>query len=68
MDWNNDAQPSDQTAFEKLLPRTHNGAVILLHSTSQTNARVLDSLLTKWKEAGYRFETLDHLFHSCTVR
>ena len=68
VDWNNDAQPSDQTAFEKLLPRTHNGAVILLHSTSQTNARVLDSLLTKWKEAGYRFETLEHLFHSCTVQ
>ena len=62
VDWNNDAQPTDQTAFDKLLPRTHNGAVILLHSTSQTNARVLDTLLTKWKEDGYRFETLDHLF------
>ena len=62
VDWNNDAQPTEQTAFEKLLPRTHNGAVILLHSTSQTNARVLDTLLTQWKEAGYRFASLEELF------
>ena len=62
VDWNNDAQPSEQTAFEKLLPRTHNGAVILLHSTSQTNARVLDELLTRWKDQGYRFGTLYDLF------
>ena len=46
----------------KLLPRTHNGAVILLHSTSQTNAEVLDQLLTQWKQDGYRFETIDKLF------
>lgn len=60
-DWNNDAQPTRQTAFEKLLPRTHNGAVILLHSTSKTNAAVLDELLTRWKEAGYRFAPLSEL-------
>ena len=62
VDWNNDAQPTKETAFEKLLPRTHNGAVVLLHSTSQTNAEILDELLTKWKEMGYRFESIDKLF------
>lgn len=62
VDWNNDAQPTKETAFEKLLPRTHNGAVVLLHSTSQTNAKILDELLTKWKEMGYRFESIDKLF------
>ena len=62
VDWNNDAQPTAQQAFDKLLPRTHNGAVILLHSTSQTNAQILDELLTKWKEMGYRFGTLEDLF------
>ena len=61
-DWMNDDQPSDQQAFDKLLPRTHNGAVVLLHSTSQTNARILDQLLTKWKEMGYTFESIDKLF------
>ena len=61
VDWNNDAQPTDQQAFDKLLPRTHNGAIILLHSTSTTNARILDELLTRWKAEGYRFATLDEL-------
>ena len=62
VDWNNDAQPTREQAFSKLLPRTHNGAVILLHSTSKTNAEILDELLTKWKSGGYRFETIDKLF------
>ncbi len=62
VDWNNDAQPTAEYAFSKLLPRTHNGAVVLLHSTSKTNAAILDELLTKWEEQGYRFGTLDELF------
>ena len=61
-DWNNDAQPSKAQAFEKLLPRTHNGAVVLLHSTSRTNAEILDELLTNWEAEGYRFESIDKLF------
>ena len=62
VDWNNDAQPTEAQALEKLLPRTHNGAVILLHSTSRTNAQVLDRLLTEWTAQGYRFESIDKLF------
>ena len=61
-DWNNNAQPTKEQAFQKLLPRTHNGAVILLHSTSKTNAEILGDLLTHWKNAGYRFDTIDTLF------
>ena len=61
-DWDNDMQPTRDYALGKLIPRTHNGAVILLHSTSQTNAEVLDRLLTEWEDQGYRFETIDKLF------
>ena len=61
VDWQ-DAQPTREQAFAKLIPRTHNGAVILLHSTSQTNAEILDELLSKWEEMGYRFGTLEELF------
>ena len=61
-DWNNDSQPSKEQAFSKLLPRIHNGAVVLLHSTSKTNAEILDELLTKWKEMGYSFGTLEELY------
>ena len=62
VDWNNDSQPTAEYAFSKLLPRIHNGAVVLLHSTSQTNAEILDELLTKWKDMGYRFESIEKLF------
>lgn len=64
VDWNNDAQPTREAAFAKLLPRTHNGAVVLLHSTSKTNAEILGELIDKWKTMGYRFGTLEELFAS----
>lgn len=62
VDWKNDAQPSREEAMSKLIPRTHPGAVVLLHSTSQTNAAILDELLTKWEAMGYRFGTVEELF------
>ena len=61
-DWKNDAQPSHEEAFSKLIPRTHDGAVVLLHSTSKTNAAILDELLTRWKDMGYSFGSLNDLF------
>ena len=64
VDWNNDSQPTKEEAFRKLLPRTHNGAVVLLHSTSKTNALILNELIGKWKERGYRFGTVEELFNS----
>ncbi len=62
VDWNVDAQPTAQQAFDKLIPRIHNGAVVLLHSTSVTNAQILDELLTKWEQMGYRFASIAELF------
>ncbi|MBS6195763.1 MAG: polysaccharide deacetylase family protein [Clostridiales bacterium] len=61
VDWLEDQQPSKEQAFDKLLKRIHPGAVVLLHSTSSTNAQILDELLTKWEEMGYRFEPLSKL-------
>lgn len=62
VDWLNDDQPTSEEAFSKLVPRIHSGAVVLLHSTSQTNAKILDALLRQWKELGYEFSTLQELF------
>ena len=62
VDWLQDKQPTREEAFAKLLPRVHPGAIVLLHSTSQTNADILDELLTKWKAEGYTFGTLDDLY------
>ena len=61
VDWYENDQPSKEEAFEKLLGRIHPGAIVLLHSTSKTNGEILDELLTKWEEMGYRFDSLDHL-------
>lgn len=58
-DWYQDKQPAKEEAFEKLLGRIHPGAIVLLHSTSATNAAILDELLDKWKEMGYSFGTLE---------
>lgn len=58
VDWYTDDQPTPEQAFSKLLPRIHPGAVVLLHSTSSTNAEILDELLTKWEETGYSFGDL----------
>lgn len=59
VDWYTDDQPTSEQAFSKLLPRIHPGAVVLLHSTSSTNAEILDELLTKWEETGYSFGDLE---------
>ena len=61
VDWLEDQQPTKEEAFSKLLARIHPGAIVLLHSTSATNASILDELLTKWEEMGYRFASLDDL-------
>jgi len=61
VDWLQDDQPTAGEAYAKLLGRIHPGAIVLLHSTSQTNAGILDELLTKWENMGYRFGTLDEL-------
>ena len=62
VDWLQDDQPTSEQAYAKLIPRIHNGAVVLLHSTSQTNAAILDSLLTRWEEMGYSFGEISELF------
>jgi peptidoglycan-N-acetylmuramic acid deacetylase len=61
VDWYTEKQPTPEQAYSKLLPRIHNGAIVLLHSTSKTNATILDELLSKWEDMGYTFASLDDL-------
>ena len=61
VDWYQDKQPTKEEAFEKLLGRIHPGAIVLLHSTSSTNADILDELLTRWETMGYSFGNLQDL-------
>lgn len=61
VDWYQDDQPTKEEAFDKLIGRIHPGAIVLLHSTSSTNAEILDELLTKWEDMGYSFKSLNSL-------
>ena len=60
-DWDNGKQMAPENAKEKILTNIHNGAVLLLHPTSATNAAILGDVIRALKEQGYRFGTLDEL-------
>ena len=60
-DWDNGKQMSKEAATKKILDNVHNGAVILLHPTSATNAAVLGEVVDELKSLGYSFGTLDEL-------
>lgn len=60
-DWDNDKQPSEAAAKEKILAATHPGEIILLHPTSATNAAILGDLIDAWRADGYRLASLDAL-------
>ncbi len=64
-DWDNNKQPSLASAKKILCDNIHNGAIILLHPTSKTNADILDELITTWKAEGYRFGSLNELTENC---
>ena len=61
VDWYDDDQPTKEEAFDKLLGRIHPGAVVLLHSTSDTNAEILEELIGEWKKMGYQIQPLEQL-------
>ena len=58
VDWYVDNQPTKQQAFDKLIPRIHPGAILMLHSTSATNAEILEELVQTYREMGYRFHCI----------
>ncbi len=60
-DWDDRSQPDVEASRKKILDNTHNGAVILLHPTSSTNAKILSELIDAWRSMGYSFGTLDEL-------
>lgn len=60
-DWDNERQQNPERATKLIIENTHNGEIALLHPTSATNAAILDELLTKWEEMGYRFGSLTEL-------
>ena len=58
-DWNEDKQPDERKAKEKILNNLHNGEIMLLHGNSKTNTNILDSIIKEAKNMGYEFRSLD---------
>ncbi len=57
-DWVESDQPSESDAKQKIYSRIHNGAVLLLHSTSKTNAKILPDVIDDLTAKGYTFKPL----------
>ena len=58
-DWNEEKQPDEQIAKEKILKNLHNGEIMLLHGNSKTNIDILDTIIKEAKNMGYEFKSLD---------
>lgn len=58
-DWNEDKQPDETKAKEKILNNVHNGEIILLHGNSKTNTNILGDIIKEIKNMGYEFKSLD---------
>ena len=58
-DWNENKQPNEEKAKEKIINNFHNGEIILLHGNSKTNTNILDSIIKEAKGMGYEFKSLD---------
>ena len=60
-DWDNNNQMSPEKALEKVMSNMHNGAILLLHPTSETNVVILPEIIKQLKSEGYTFKTLENL-------
>ena len=60
-DWDNQNQPQPKQAVKKIMDNIHNGAIILLHPTSDTNVQILGEIIDTLQAQGYTFGSLDQL-------
>ena len=60
-DWLVNNQPSENYAIEKINKGAHPGSIMLLHAVSETNTKVLDSVIKTLKSEGYEFKSLNDL-------
>jgi len=60
-DWEPKNQPSHEFGKNIIAKRTHNGAIVLLHAVSKTNAEILDDVISRWEREGYKIKSLKDL-------
>lgn len=60
-DWEVNKQRGWQYAYDQLMKQMHPGAIILLHTVSEDNAKALEKSIIELKKRGYQFKSLDDL-------
>ncbi len=60
-DWDNNRQMPPEKAEKIVLDNLHNGAILLLHPTSATNAAILKDLIREIKKQDYKFGRIDEI-------
>ena len=60
-DWDNGRQMNEEVALKKILDNIHNGEIMLLHPTGETNVKIMKRLITELKNQGFTFATLDEI-------
>jgi peptidoglycan-N-acetylmuramic acid deacetylase len=60
-DWDNKKQPSAEAAKNKITENLHNGEIMLLHPTSDTNCEILSEVIDVILSEGFRFASLSEL-------
>ncbi|KAI3347096.1 delta-lactam-biosynthetic de-N-acetylase [Clostridium botulinum] len=60
-DWLVKNQPAESFAIDKITKGAHPGCIMLLHAVSDTNAKILDTVIKKLQDDGYEFKSLNEL-------
>ena len=61
VDWHTNNQPGRQYVINHIQANIHPGAIILMHTVSQSNTEALPYIIEWLREQGYVFSTLDEL-------
>ena len=62
LDYDVNNQPGVDFVVNHFNKYHHNGAIILMHNVSASNAGALDTVITNLKAEGYRFASLNELY------
>ncbi|MCL2376218.1 MAG: delta-lactam-biosynthetic de-N-acetylase [Defluviitaleaceae bacterium] len=60
-DWIQDKQPGAATAHKRVMDGLHNGAILLLHAVSSSNAEAMGDIIDSVRAEGYEFKSLYNL-------
>ncbi|HPX20246.1 MAG TPA: polysaccharide deacetylase, partial [Bacilli bacterium] len=60
-DWDTANQRGADYSYESVIDNLHNGAIILMHSVSQSNREALGKIIDEIRNQGFTFKTVDEL-------